>query len=174
MNLDYVFLYSGYQRGEIKKISAVRTDRKGKGLFAYTTGIAAKKDVSSEFQPIAAAVADMCDVLKLSDSPVVIVSFNIERDKKTFSKAFSFNDCIWLDIYQLAWPLVVHTSISKERTFKELCQQFDVKIEGHECVMLCQLYFAMMARYKTSLVGEEILRDAGGNVLKTVRGFFGV
>lgn len=173
MNLDHIFLFSAYARGTLKRISAVRTDRKGRGVAGYATSVSSAND--SEFPSRDIAVRDMSDCLGLGSNPVVVVSCNIDRDKKDYAKAFPFDDCIWLDIYQLAWPLVIHTSVSKERSFKELCTQFDISlIDTEEGAALAKLYWAMMTRYKTSLFGEELIRETGGKALASVRRMFGV
>lgn len=170
--MDHVFLYSSP-----KRIAALKTNQKGKALVGFTSGIG--YTIDSEYPRRSAAMADMVDTLGLGDFPMVIVSFNAGRDKIDYAKAFPVTDSIWLDIKQLAWPLVMHSAISSDRSFKELCAHFGVKIEkevegSSDVLALSEVYWAMMTRYKTSLFGEELIRDIGGGALKQVRGLFGV
>ncbi len=182
MNLDHVFLFTKYTRnhGHVSHLTAIRTDRRGHGVAAFSSGIAPKKEAeSSEFPTLDSAIRMMDHELAFGVNPVVIVSTDVVSDRKLYSKAFPFDDCIWLDISQLAWPLVMHTAVSKERTFKELCLHFEINIEKDgngtaECVALSHLYWAMMTRFKTSLFGEEVIRNAGGKALGHIRKLIGV
>jgi len=181
MNLDHVFLHTAYTRGQghVKSVSGIRTDRRGKGVAAFTSMVAPKAEKeSSEFPSTEAAIGMMDQELAFGVNPLVIVTADVVGDKKLYAKALSFTDCIWLDISQLAWPLVMHIAVSKERTFKELCAHFEIVIGDEsgtaECIALSQLYWAMMTRFKTSLFGEEVIRNAGGKALGHVRKLFGV
>lgn len=176
MNLDHVFLWSAYERGNLRKIAAVRTDRKGRVLTAYESKIAPKRErESSEFPNLQNAILDMESVLGIGINPSVIVSEKPVIEKATFGAVFPFTEDIWLDIYQLSWPLFLNAAISKDRAFRELCAEFNVVIDSdNEVVALCNVYWAMMTRYKTSLFGEEIFRDMGGKALASVRKLLGV
>lgn len=176
MNLDHIFLWTVYLKGDVTRISGYRTDRKGKAVGAYTSGIAHRRDDSSHLPDQSGAIADLGDTLGINSNPMVVVSTNPEKDFREYYGIFP-KSCIWLDINQLAWPLVMRDQVAKERSFGELCNLFGVEIRSDvsgECVALGQLYWAMMTRYKTSLYGEEVISHAGGNALKTVRNFFGV
>lgn len=179
MNLDHVFVYSQQFRGNLKSVAAFRTDRKGRGIAAFYSLIAPKREKeSSEFPSRTRAIELMGYELGLTSEPVVAVSTNIQYDAELFQPSFG-NASIWLDVRQLAWPLVLHTAVSQHRSFSELCAHFGITKEideragTSECVALSQLYWAMMTRYKTSLFGEEALRNAGGKTLASVRKLIG-
>jgi hypothetical protein len=111
------------------------------------------------------------------DNPYVVVGFNIGSIKSKFAKAFDA-DAIWIDAAQLAWPMLLSGVVPSSK-FSELCRHFNVANEAPgtatgDCAALTQMYWGMMARYKTSLLSEEVAREMGGKTLATVRSWLGM
>lgn len=90
-----------------------------------------------------------------------------------------FRGKTWLDISQLAWPLGYCDMISN-RDLDTLCKHFGAVV-AHDaagtmsgnCEALVRVYWAMMQRYRTALIGEEAVRDFGGEALQGIRKFIG-
>lgn len=171
MNLNHVFLHCTYthETFTLKKLAAYSTTRKGAPRHAYEGTV-------SKMMSAKDVIVDLSDQIDLYE-PHVIVSANVEKDREIISKYYDHHKAlhIWLDIHQLAWPMVLNAEISKDRKLSELFALYGVtKSEGNECVMLGTLYWAMMQRYKTSLFGEEVIREAGGKALASVRKLIGI
>jgi len=194
MNLDHIFIDLAVSdpdpaKGEILAIAAVRTDRKGKVLAAFSDKTSRDDDEYSDAD-FKAAIKGMEDVIlaKSFETSYIVVAHFAEIDRLFLKMACDrishkpFPKRAWLDTAQLAWPLVYNDMIS-ERTLDSLCVHFDIERKADmidtatgDCEALVRVYWAMMSRYKTALAGEEMVRSVGGETLikarKMLGGFF--
>ena len=176
MNLDHVFVTACVKK-ELFAVAAVRTSRKGIVRAAFAEKVAPKNDRHREYRDLPQIMESLRNVLLEDDVPYVAVGYNIGPLQKYFSKAFSLDE-VWIDVAQLAWPLLLSQVVPSAK-FPELCRHFNITNEAPgtatgDCTALVQLYWAMMARYKTSLAAEAVAREMGGKTLATVRSWFGV
>lgn len=119
-----------------------------------------------------------------TSEPFVLVSFQkeitrallrIENEKLGLEDKFSGRS--WLDVSDLAWPLVVSGQL-KSRTLEALSTHFGVMLgtnpdSGDVVTTLLSVYGGMMRRYNTALKGESMLREVGGETLQNVRDMLG-
>lgn len=83
----------------------------------------------------------------------------------------------WIDIGQLAWPLV-DGGLIPSRDLETLATYFDVGLASPRntadmCSAMAAVYSEMMRRYRTALTGEQALRDVGGETLEGIRRIIG-
>lgn len=197
MNTDHVFVilsatHPDPKVGQISGIAAVRTNHKGKVLATYSGSVRLIAELSAEerahlggvhpaidgdaepFSSVQVAIGKSI----LSDkfeSNYVVVGNPIDR---TYLKEYTgerpelFPRRSWIDILAISWPLCYHDMIS-DRTFESLCRHFNVQNPAENtatgnCEALVRVYWAVMARYKIALGGEEIVREVGGSAFQTV------
>ena len=159
MNLDHVFLELSLEDGDVKGMAAVRTDRKGKVLAAVSGKVDDIKEV----------------IITPFTSKFVVVSQYAYLYRPFLLDDFKGKP--WLDISQLSWPLG-YCDMIPDRDFDTLCKHFGIEVDGPgtmtgNCEALARVYWALMKRYRTSLMGEELIRDVGGETLSKVRRFVG-
>lgn len=174
MNLDHVFIDIGLSStGIVTGLAAVRTDRKAKPLAAYSEGITEGRGYNDKLDN---ALENMFSVvLKPYPADYVIVSQHAGRYRSVIDAYVQGRP--WLDIAQLAWPLGFSDMIPN-RDLDTLCKHFGMKpddgtISGN-CESVVRVYWAMMKRYRTALIGEEAVRDFGGETLASLRKYIGV
>ena len=200
MGCDHVFIelalsHPDLKLGQILGIAAVRTDRKGKPLTAFSEKVKPETDFTPEEkthveenfaigdrysgESLSQVVKDLkSSVLsKRYDSKYVIVATHAES-VRAFLGEEVFGKKPWLDILAISWPLAYHDHVS-DRTFDSLCKSFKVENTAPDtatgnCEALVRVYWAMMTRYKTALGGEEILREVGGSPLEHLRKYIGL
>ena len=120
-------------------------------------------------------MTDLVDTLGLGIKPLVIVSLDPVRHQKDYRTIFADgDDSTWLDLNQLAWPLVMSGVLNPGPTLKQLAEHFEVTLYTDVPVTLSRVYWAMMKRYRGSLLAEGVIREVGGAPLATVRKFFGM
>jgi hypothetical protein len=181
MNLDHVFIELGLSEDNpelaaVTGMAVVRTDRKGKVLAAYSD--TAKHD--GPVAPIDRLYERVrAEVLKPYPASYVVVSQHAATYKRILGDR-CFPERPWVDIAQLAWPLGYCDMISA-RDLDTLSKHFAVSggeygtdgtMTGN-CEILVRVYWAMMQRYRTALLGEEAVRDIGGEALASLRKFVG-
>lgn len=176
MNLDHLFISLGYVNNEVASIAAIRTNRKGGVIGTFASPIGQSKD--SQYPNERNAIRQLDETLVDGRGSFLFVIY--ERPftlKPTASIVARIVDMV--DIKSIAIPLVYSSAVSQHRTFEELCTHFQVRNDAPDtatgdCAALTQLYWAMIARYKTSLFAEEIVREKGGKPLQLIRNYFGV
>lgn len=83
----------------------------------------------------------------------------------------------WIDIGQLAWPLV-DGGLVPSRDLETLAAYFGVALPSARnvadmCSAMVSVYAEMMRRYRTALTGEQALREVGGETLEGIRRIIG-
>lgn len=162
MNVDHIFIETIGDNLSQLELAAVRTNHKGKVLTTHSS-----KFSFDDFEK---------RVLKPFSNQYVIISQS-NRFKHVLTGQW-FKDKTWLTISQLAWPLYYSDMIS-DTEFDTICKHFSIDdcpdddIEGN-CEALVRVYWALMKRYRTALIGEEAVRDFGGEALASVRKFIGI
>jgi DNA polymerase III epsilon subunit-like protein len=202
-NQDHVFIDLAVTdpspgSGEIIAIAAVRTDRKGKVLTAFSERVKPKERLgeSDELPPEyhasdwdnAPDIHKVWDGLKKNvldekafDSNYVVVAHYAEIDRRFLREALgheAFPKKAWVDTLQLAWPLY-YNDLLTDRSFACLCKHFDVEnvapdTATGDCTALVQVYWKIMARYKGALLAEESVRAIGGEPLAKLRNWIGL
>lgn len=184
MNLDHIFVELGLSedtpRGKTESdysvtgIAAVRTDRKGKVLAAYSESCSIRGLVPNDIESI---YGNLSSALLLPyPAQYVIISQHAATYRGLLDPAY-FRGKSWLDIAQLAWPLGYCDMISN-RDLDTICKHFAIKIDSEgtmsgNCEALVRAYWAMMQRYRTALLSEEAIRDYGGEALAGLRKYIG-
>ena len=180
MNLDHVFIELGLSENNIAVasvtgIAVVRTDRKGKVLAAYSEACSIRGLDDIDIETVYSKVEST--LLKPYSEPYVIIAQHAHAYKGVLGST-CFRGRAWLDIAQLAWPLG-YCDMIPDRNLDTLAKYFncatlsDGTMSGN-CETLVRIYWAMMKRYKTSLLGEEVIRDIGGETLAGIRKFIGI
>ena len=181
MNLDHVFLELALSEENIAAASvtglaACRTDRKGKVLAAYSETCSIRGLDSIDIEAVYEKVNGV--LLRPYPEPYVIVAQHAQAYKGLLGPSI-FRGRAWLDIAQLAWPLG-YCDMIPDRNLDTLAKHFGVFVEdtagtmSGNCESLCRVYWAMMKRYRTSLLGEEAIRDFGGETLAGLRRYIGL
>lgn len=100
----------------------------------------------------------------------------LRRDCQSVGEELFPSERAWLDINQLVWPLVVNHLIDN-RKLETLAQYLNIPYQNTDtadvCSVLVHVYNALMRRYKTALIGEEAMRDFGGETLQKLRDMVG-
>lgn len=179
MSFDHVFIELGLSEDNISAASvtgmaAVRTDRKGKVLAAYSEACRIRGLDAVDIDHVYKQVKET--LLDPYPEGYVVVSQHAQAYKGILGPT-CFRGKPWLDIAQLAWPLGFCNMIA-DRNMDTLCKHFGVKMVdmgtmSGNCEALVRVYWAMMKRYRTSLIGEEAVRDFGGEALASARKFLG-
>ncbi len=180
MNLDHVFIELGLSDDNISAASvtgmaAVRTDRKGKVLAAYSEACSIRGLDDIDIETVYSKVNDT--LLKPYPEPYVVIAQHAQAYKGLLG-ASCFRGRAWLDIAQLAWPLG-YCDMIPDRNLDTLAKHFMCNVEAGgtmsgNCETLVRVYWAMMKRYRTALLGEEAIRDIGGETLAGIRKFIGI
>ncbi len=180
MNLDHVFIELGLSDDNIAAASvtgmaAVRTDRKGKVLAAYSEACSIRGLDDIDIESVYGKVSDT--LLKPYPEPYVVVAQNAQAYKGLLGGS-CFRGRAWLDIAQLAWPLG-YCDMIPDRSLGTLAKHFMCNVESDgtmsgNCETLVRVYWALMKRYRTALLGEEAIRDIGGETLAGIRKFIGI
>lgn len=179
--MNHVFIYalptSQEKDARISEISAVRVSgfgpyRKAHIQTAYTDTNVNAKLMKELYARI------------VTPEPFVLVSYSKEitrallriENEKTGSED-KFAGRSWLDVNDLAWPLVVSGQLHS-RTLEALAAHFGVMLTTHSdssdiVTALLSIYGSMMTRYNTALKGESMLREAGGETLQGLRNMLG-
>lgn len=181
MNLDHVFLELALSDeniaiASVTGLAAVRTDRKGKVSAAYSETCAIRGLDSIDIEAVYQKVDSI--LLRPYPEPYVIIAQHAQAYKGLLGPSV-FRGRAWLDIAQLAWPLG-YCDMIPDRNLDTLAKHFGLRVKETEgtlsgnCESLCRVYWAMMNRYRTSLLGEEALRDFGGEALAEFRKYLGL
>ncbi len=176
MNQDHIFIDVASDQDGISGIAMVRTDRKGKVLCAFSDNV----DDTSPISKVVEAMRTSILKPELGNTYVIVAHF-AEADKQVLKDAGQgdlFRGRAWLDTSQIAWPFV-YNDLAGERTLDALCAYFEIKNTAPDtatgdCEALVRLYWEMMKRYKTAILGEEAIRDYGGETLKRLRSVIGI
>jgi hypothetical protein len=180
MNLDHVFIELGLSDDNIAVASvtgmaAVRTDRKGKVLAAYSDSVShsTRPNTKDGIDRLYEGLSDA--LIKPYPAQYVVIAQHANAYKQAVGEN-CFRGKAWLDIAQLAWPLGYCDMISN-RDLDTLCKHFSIAIDSEgtmsgNCEALVRVYWAMINRYRVALIGEEAIRDIGGESLAKVRKFF--
>ncbi len=201
MNQDHVFIElvlsdPSPNQGVILGLAAVRTDKKGKVLAAFServkaTGkggvIDAEMDEESEWK-YDHAFKDVwkgltrCILDDGFDSSFIVVARYADLYRRFLREALDnkepFPKKAWLDIIQLSWPLAYNDMVS-DRSFDTLCKHLDVEnlapdtATGNSTALVAA-YWKLMSRYKLALLGEETVRGIGGEPLAKLRNWIGI
>lgn len=186
MNVDHVFIAlntsnSNPKIGHITDLAVVRTSRTGRVLCAYSDIVQPTgKAYEYRGRPFAHVMHDLLDKVITPYSKFMMVSAQAETDKTFIRSAWKlaklgpaqFHNHPWCDILSLTWPLAFHDLIP-ENTVEAASAHFgldynETSIE-EKCASLTRLYWAVMQRYRTSLLSEEAIRDMGGRPLAIAR-----
>ncbi len=181
-SLDHLFLALGLSESNLETaaitgIAAVRTDRKGTVLAAYSESCSVRGLVDCDLEAVYGNMANA--LLKPFPAHYVIVAEHSNAYRTLLGPAY-FKGKTWLDISQLAWPLG-YSDMIPDRSLDTLTKHFGTPIafdlEGTmsgNCEALVRVYWAMMKRYRSALIGEEAVRDFGGEALAGIRKFIGI
>lgn len=189
-----------YDSAEVLDMAAIRTDRTGDILAAYSDRIRPSREVdpksakvngynSSDWanaQEFKAAVAAMAGVIlnpKFDTKYVVVAHFS------EFDKTILTNQCkahgiempfkrAWLDTAQIAWPYAFNDMLSG-RSLDTLCKYFGVvnkspHTAAGDAAATMHAYWAMMRRLTPALMAEEFLVRKGGQKLDSIRKLVGL
>lgn len=166
MNQDHVFLEM-----DKKSIAIVRTDYKAK-VQATFSSVFSREDV---FIDLAA------EILAPFDSKYVVISHLYERNREVLKEKAGRElfPRAWIDTAQMAWPLVFNDIMNYSRTLESLCMHFDIPndepgVPEADVTALLKVYWEMMRRYRTALVGEQALHSVGGETLHGLRKLVGL
>lgn len=181
MNLDHIFIELALSEDNIEAASvtgmaAVRTDRKGKVLAAYSESCSIRGLVDTDVEGLYGNLSSA--LLVPYPAQYVIIAQHANAYKGLLGPN-RFRGKTWLDIAQLAWPLGYCDMISN-RDLDTLCKHFELAPNVQDgtmsgnCEALVRVYWAMMKRYKTALIGEEAVRDYGGEALASLRKYIGL
>lgn len=181
MNLDHVFLELALSDeniaiASVTGLAAVRTDRKGKVLAAYSESCEIRGLDSIDIDAVYQKVDSI--LLRPYAEPYVVIAQHAQAYKGSLGLSV-FRGRTWLDIAQLAWPLG-YCDMIPDRNLDTLAKHFGVYVKetsgtlSGDCESLCRVYWAMMKRYRMSLLGEEAIRDFGGEALAGIRKYIGL
>lgn len=175
MNQDHIFIEIETSEKVITAVSAVRTDRKGNVLRAFTDSVTTDRDLTSVMGGLKEAV------LKNFTEQYVVVGYRAAYVRELLGeKAFPRT---WIDIYDLAWPFV-YFDLAPSRHFEALCHTFGLPADRETAdegragwsvarvELMTQLYWRMMVRYRVALVGEEMARGFTQELVESVKGMF--
>ena len=177
--MDHIFIAlnrDAFDKG-INEISGIRTN----GKFGYLTKSAIKAAFTAKIDKnFDSVISDLKIKLDTINNPkFVVVAHNgdyLRTLVKGQTKENLFIERLWIDLSQLAWPLLCNGMISA-RTLDTLCSYFKVEINcvdsADDCSALAQIYGQLMQRYKTALSGEETIREIGGDTLEGIRRMVG-
>jgi hypothetical protein len=180
MNLDHVFIELGLSEDNIAAASvtgmaAVRTDRKGKVLAAYSEACSIRGLDDIDIESVYGKVNDR--LLRPYAEAYVVVAQHAQTYKGILGGS-CFRGRAWLDIAQLAWPLG-YCGMIHDRNLDTLAKYLGCKSKGAggtmsgNCETLVRVYWTMMNRYRAALLAEEVIRDIGGDTLARFRKFVG-
>ncbi len=188
--MDHIFIDLGLTipkpGGRITALAMVRTDGKGSVLASTCGAVDGPRDFGD-------AIDDAMSILLSSsfDKEYIIVAAHAETDRNFLRDAWKgidlkkwqsrghkkepFEGRSWIDILQLAWPLVYNNQVSN-RSFETLCEHFGVRnpIPGTamgDCESLVRCYWKLMHQYRIALYGESVIRGIGGKGYETLVSF---
>jgi len=171
--MDHVFLCAAYNKDIITELSAIRSNGRIGYLNEKTVIAAFTSRVNGNLKEILASLK-----LKLctDNSKFIVVAYSAELIRSVIKHSLKetlFAERIWVDVNQLAWPLLYNGMIPN-RQLDTLCNHFKVPIKpehdsADDCAALMQIYAQIMQRYKTSLLAEETVREVGGDMLESLR-----
>lgn len=175
MNQDHIFIEIETADKVVTAVSAVRTDRKGNVLRAFTDSVSTDRDLSAIIQALREAL------LQNFTEQYVVVGYRAAYVRELLGSGTLPRT--WIDIYDLAWPFVYY-DLAPSRHFEALCHTFglpsdrDTADEGKagwsvpRVELMTQLYWRMMVRYRVALVGEEMARGFTHEFVESVKGMF--
>lgn len=199
MNQDHVFIdvgvsHASLDKGEIVGLAAVRTDSKGKVLAAFAEHVRPSQAVLDEDDDLEECkearvfekvIGDLKNtILDRYPSTYVVVSHGevdrrfLRQEWERIGERGEVFTRAWVDTSLLVWPFAYHDMIAA-RDLNTLCHYFRVEntapntVQG-DCEALVRVYWAMMKRYKFALLGEEAVRDYGGELLGSFRQWVGL
>lgn len=191
MNLDHIFIDLAVtdpnpEKGKIIALAAVRTDKRGNVLAAFSDETSTGGEYSEALFKKSIAAMESAILAKRFEMSYIVVAHFAEVDRRFLTSAYEaaslgipFPKRAWLDTAQMAWPLVYNDMIA-ERTLDSLCVHFGIERKAEtydtamgDCEALVRVYWAMMARYRGALQGEELVRNVGGETLAKARKMFG-
>lgn len=201
--IDLAVTHPNPEIGQIIAVAAVRTDKKGKILTEFAEKIRLHDELSTaeeEHSPPDFSVNEWTSARLLPqvmsmlretmllpfDGTYVVVASHADTDRSFLRQAWKthqasgpalFSARAWIDPLQVAWPMF-YNDMMPDRSFDSLCKHFGVRNSAPDtatgdCAALVEVYWNMMNRYKGALIGEEVIREVGGNALAHVRRFFG-
>lgn len=202
MNLDHVFIdvavtHPDPAKGHVVGIAVARTDRRGKVLGAHFDRVLppVEKRESKEFESSdyddARDYREVIETLREKliapfDPSYIIVAEFSDMKRAHLRKASErakldgevFPGRGWLDILQLCWPLAYHDMIPT-RELASLCHHFGVEnaepnTSRGNCAAMTAVYWRMMSRYSTALMGEEMVRGYIGEPINQLKRIIGL
>lgn len=181
--MNHVFIYaqptSQEKDARIAEISAVRVS----GFGPYRKHNIQKAYRDTNVNP--PLLNDLYTEI-ITPEPYILVSYQKEvtrallrNENEKIGTDDKFFGRSWLDINDLAWPLLV-SGLIKSRTLEALAAFFRVEVvlgsnsdTGDIVEALLKIYGSMMRQYNTALKGESIVREAGGETLQSLRDMIG-
>ena len=184
--MDHIFVYASSDsknpdKACITSISAIRAS----GFGPYT-----KRSIKAAFTSLVDTnFSDVYAALKKSilhdDDKYVVVSHTNEIQRTLLTNNCDGNDLerlfvgrVWIDIAQLAWPVIAMGMI-RSRSIADLGKYYGLHFNINEedtsviATAITEIYSHMLRRYKAGLVGEEAIRDFGGEALENIRKVIG-
>ena len=193
MNQDHIFIDVTPSnlgvKAEIIDIAVIRSDRKGAVLKAFATRVAPHGPVDQaggsgytelewrDAVPFKSAMNMIRQMLLTPFSAEYVVVANRVEVCRSILRRLNddsefFSNRRWLDMQQLAWPLVAN-DIVPNCSLQALSQHYSLPFESGtgadgNCTALARCYWAMMRRYRAALLGEEMARELIGEPLINV------
>lgn len=180
MNQDHIFYRSILSNKEITKntildLAIVRTNSDGEVLARHVDKITFETNYSDGYVTFAEALKSIQTVI-LNDytDKYVIVSLNGFQDKNLFTAECKKNNLkdlfegrLWVDLSQLAWPLLYCGSI-ENRQITTLYRYYNIipeelytacgEVEGIQ-----QIYWKMMKRFSMANTVEQKVKDVASD-----------
>lgn len=184
--MDHIFLMvkassMKMKEANIIEIASIRTNgqlgsiTKRSVLAAFTSDVS---DFKSTVKELEKNILDKFDnkyvvVTHISDITKTLLRNGYEKNN---IKTELFDGRAWVDINQLAWPLVA-SGIIPNRQLQTIAKHFELAYSETDsadlCTVLVNIYGHMMRQFKTALIGEEAVRDFGGETFKNIRQMMG-
>lgn len=168
MKLDHIFFDCVAGSGDplkdpVSSLAAIRTDRKGKLLAAYSSEVAWKPEDSGA--PISYVEGKLKDAL-ITPFPekYIVIALGVDS-KKPHLHPDTFAGRMWLDSFQVAWPLY-HNGLIASRSLDAFAKYHGVDTSDLDSVtgrveILAKSYWIMMRRLSGAIMVSEKAIELG-------------
>ena len=188
--MDHIFIDVSYEKKNVTAIAAVRTSKDGKVLTSFSEEVDGNGLGDSPVAVIDNLLSTMLAPNFIKE--YILIAAHAEVDRQALKELWKssnlrrrqsqgridepFQGRSWIDILQLAWPMVYNNQIS-DRSFDTLCKHFEVENKDSDtamgnCEALVRCYWKLMQQYKVALYGEGLVREIGGKGYEILVSFF--